>query len=224
MYQTLLNMKRVLFLALAIFSLIPAQAQEELKPWTDVIVDSRDPSKWTWNKNENTRFFIKGDFDGDGFEENLYESATKLFSDNKELTDLVLDGDLGVYFLVNEGDLDGDGGDEISFMSVNRDYSNLNVFRVWSYTGNRWRELFQVPVHEWDCPNYKPTKQEEMFTYQWKKKNNYNMNKIVLKLHDGVIDVIAIHPCGRYAVEQIKIVNKNATKREWGTIIQPRED
>ncbi|MDR0789482.1 MAG: hypothetical protein LBO06_01660 [Bacteroidales bacterium] len=218
-------MKRVLYLTLVMLSIaVIAQAQEDLKPWTDVVIDSRNPSEWTWNKTESSRFMIRGDFDGDGFEENIYETATKLFSDNKELTDLMFGGDLGVYFLVNEGDLDGDGGDEISFMTVNRDFSNLNVFHVWTYTGNRWKELFQVPVHEWDCPNYKPTKPEEMFTYQWKQKNGYSMNKIVLKLQDGVIDVIAIHPCGRYAIEHIKIVNKFPTKREWGTIIQPRND
>ena len=106
---------------------------EELKPWTDVIIDQRDPSQWKWNKTDASRFSIRGDFDGDGFSENLYESATTLFSDNDELTPLRLDGDLGVYFLINEGDMDGDGGDEISFMTVNRDLSNLNYFRIWIY-------------------------------------------------------------------------------------------
>ena len=69
---------------------------EELKPWTDVIIDQRDPSQWKWNKTDASRFSIRGDFDGDGFSENLYESATTLFSDNDELTPLRLDGDLGV--------------------------------------------------------------------------------------------------------------------------------
>ena len=101
---------------------------EELKPWTDVIIDQRDPSQWKWNKTDASRFSIRGDFDGDGFSENLYESATTLFSDNDELTPLRLDGDLGVYFLINEGDLDGDGGDEISFMTVNRDFSTIFAF------------------------------------------------------------------------------------------------
>ena len=89
-----------------------------IKPWTDVIVNNLTPSEWKWNKTNSTRFGIRGDFDGDGFEENLYESATKIFSDNDEITPLDLDTDLGVYFLVNEGDLDGDGGDEISLMCV----------------------------------------------------------------------------------------------------------
>ena len=50
------------------------------------------------------------------------------------------------------------------------------------------------------------------------------MNKVVLKHQDGVIDVISIHPNGRYAIEHIKIVNKRVAKREWGTIIEPRTD
>ncbi|MDR1006598.1 MAG: hypothetical protein LBL74_07010 [Bacteroidales bacterium] len=218
-------MKRIIYFAAFMLIFVGnLKAQEDLKPWTDVIVDSRNPSDWKWNKTESSRFMIRGDFDGDGFEENLYESPTKLFSDNKDITDLQLDGDLGVYFLINEGDLDGDGTDEISFMTVNRDFSNLNVFRIWTYTGHKWKELFQIPVHEWDCPNFRPRTPMESFTHQWKKKNGYDMGKVVLKLHDGVIDVIGIHPCERYAIEQIKIVNKSVAKREWTTIIQPRND
>ncbi|HIW87723.1 MAG TPA: hypothetical protein IAC47_05555, partial [Candidatus Onthomorpha intestinigallinarum] len=115
-------MKKSLYLILIFMVLgVNGFAQLELKPWTDVVVDDRDPSQWKWNKNNSSRFSIRGDFDGDGFEENLYETATGFFSDNEELTPLKLDGDLGVYFLANEGDLDGDGGDEISFMTVYRD-------------------------------------------------------------------------------------------------------
>lgn len=223
--------KRILLIVtigLILFSSKALIAQEEekikIKPWTDVVKTDLDPASWRWNKNENTRFAIRGDWDGDGFEEMLYESATKLFSDNDEITPLQLSGDLGVFFLINEGDLDGDGGDEISFMSVNRDYSNFNVFRVWSYSGNRWKELFQVRVHIWDCPNYQPKTFQESFTHEWKKKNNFSRSSIVLKKHDGIIDVIGIHPNGRYAIEEIKIINKIPVKRNWGKIIQPKED
>lgn len=215
-----------------LFLSIPTIAQEEhenrsvmeLKPWQDVIMTNLTPSEWRWNKNNSTRFSIRGDFDGDGFEENLYETATMLYSDNEELTPLQLDGDLGVYFLVNEGDLDGDGSDEISLMTVYRDYTNINYFRIYSYTGNRWKEIFCTKVHEWDCPNYNPTKNEEMFVHTWKKKNKYDKNRVVLKHHDGVVDMISLHPNGRYTIESIKIVNKRAAKREWGTIIEPRTD
>ncbi len=214
----------IFFAAMAFFNIAAVAQIEELKPWTDVIVDERDPKLWQWNKTEGTRFSIRGDFDGDGFSENLYEAATTLFSDNDEITPLKLDTDLGVYFLINEGDLDGDGGDEISFMSVYRDFSNINYFRIWTYKDTKWKELFCVLVHEYDCPNYQPTRPEEMFTHSWKRKNNYNMNKVVLKVHDGVVDVIGFHPCERYAIEHIKLVGKTAQKREWGVIIQPREE
>lgn len=229
-------MKRLILIAFALIMLIGAktlvaqnenqnnQSEEKIKPWTDVVKNTSDPASWTWNKNENTRFAIRGDWDGDGFDEMLQESATKLFSDNDDITPLNLPGDLGVFFLINEGDLDGDGGDEISFMSVNRDWSNLNVIRIWSYNGYRWREIFQTEVHIWDCPNYRPETPEESFTHQWKRKNNYSLNKVVLKKHDGVIDVIGIHPNGRYAIEEIKILDKSASKRKWGMIIQPRDD
>lgn len=200
------------------------KTEEKIKPWTDVVTNTSDPASWKWKKNETSRFAIRGDWDGDGFDEMLYEGDTKLFSDNNEITPLNLTGDLGVFFLINEGDLDGDGGDEISFMTVNRDFTNLNVIRVWSYTGNRWQEIFQTQAHLWDCPNYNPKTPEESFTHEWKRKNQYSNNKVVLKKHDGIIDVIGINPEGRYAIEEIKILNKDSTKRKWGKIIQPRED
>ena len=216
----------LIFASLSSFAFAQGENEETemIKPWTDVIINDLAPSEWKWNKTQSTRFSVRGDFDGDGFEENLFEGAKKIFSDNKEITPLKLDTDLGVYFLVNEGDLDGDGGDEISLMSVYRDYSDVNYFRIFSYTGNSWKEIFNCKVHEYDCPNYKPKKEEEMFVYTYKRKNHYNMNKVVLKHHDGVIDMIATHPNGRYAIEHIKIVNKRAAKREWGTIIEPRTD
>lgn len=43
-----------------------------------------------WNKNENTRFAIRGDWDGDGFDEMLQKILTKLFSDNDDITPLNL--------------------------------------------------------------------------------------------------------------------------------------
>ena len=160
------NIFLIILIMVATINVVKAQEEVNIKPWTDVIIDNREPKDWKWNKTSSTRFSIRGDFDGDGFEENLYETDTAIVSDNKELTPLHLDGDLGVYFLINEGDLDGDGGDEISLMTVYRDYSNVNFFRVFSYTGNSWTELFNVKAHEYDCPNYRPTKPEEMFTYK----------------------------------------------------------
>lgn len=199
-------------------------APDSLHSQYRIIEDPNDPKTWQWNKNEATRFSIRGDFDGDGFYENLYEGARTLFSDNPEISLINLDGDLGVYYLANEGDLDGDGGDEISFMTVYRDFSNINTFRVYTYTGNIWKELIQVRGHEWDCPNFQPKTATERFTHEWKRKNQYKTDRIVLKQHNGIVDMINIGPSERYTIEHIKIINKKIAKRHWGEIIQPRFD
>lgn len=197
---------------------------DTLKSKHRIIEDPKDPKTWQWKKNEATRFSIRGDFDGDGFHENFYESATSLFSDNPEISQINLNGDLGVYYLANEGDLDGDGGDEISFMTVYRDFSNINTFHVYTYTGNIWKELIQVKGHEWDCPNFQPRTATERFTHEWKRKNQYKTDRIVLKQENGIVDMINIGPTGRYTIEHIKIINKKIAKRHWGEIIQPRHD
>ena len=76
----------ILLIAICSLQFVVKAQQEELKPWIDVVMDERDPSQWKWNKTDASRFTIRGDFDGDGFSENLYETATSIFSDNDEKT------------------------------------------------------------------------------------------------------------------------------------------
>ena len=221
-------MKRIVLFAICISLTAVAFAQQDtieqqLKPWTDVIQNSTDPASWRWNKNESSRFAIRGDWDGDGFDEWLYEGATKLFSDNKDITPLDLGGDLGVYFLINEGDLDGDGGDEVSLMRVNREYTNWNRIGIYSYNGYRWVEIFNVRAHLWDAPNYQGKNAEENFTHEWKRKNGFSNSKVVLKKHDGIIDVINVNEETLYAIEEIKIISKTSTKRKFTKVIEPKD-
>lgn len=71
---------------------------------------------------------------------------------------------LGVYILRNEGDLDGDGGEEISYVVDWADFSNINSCNVMSYKNNKWVELYDIPIWETQLPglpidsaNHNPT-------------------------------------------------------------------
>ena len=55
----------------------------------------------------------------------------------------------GLYYIKNEGDLDGDGGDEISFILAWADYSTTNECYIISYKKGRWVNLYSFPTWEW---------------------------------------------------------------------------
>lgn len=55
----------------------------------------------------------------------------------------------GLALLVNEGDLDGDGADELGYVPDNADWSNTTTYHVIGLRGGRWRELFAFPIWEW---------------------------------------------------------------------------
>jgi hypothetical protein len=55
----------------------------------------------------------------------------------------------GLFYLANEGDLNGDGCDEISYLCDWADFSSLNTLFVISYDGKKWKKLFSFETREW---------------------------------------------------------------------------
>lgn len=66
----------------------------------------------------------------------------------------------GLSHLKNVGDLNEDGGDEISYVVDWADWSNLNTCRVMSYQNGKWLELYAFPVWDWQFPNLPGTQTE----------------------------------------------------------------
>lgn len=63
----------------------------------------------------------------------------------------------GVGFIKNEGDLDGNGTDEISFIAEWADWSSINTCRVVSWGQGEWRELLSFGIHDWQLPSLPQT-------------------------------------------------------------------
>lgn len=59
---------------------------------------------------------------------------------------------IGLAFLKNEGDLDGNGTDELSFVMNWGDMSSVNRYHVYTYRDTGWAELFNFMMHEWQLP------------------------------------------------------------------------
>ncbi len=128
-----------------------------------------------------SQFKIRGDFNGDGNEDILYQDNIdgkgisidsfpshhehdidliyEFFNQQSSNVTLTLLGEkgtdtlklgigLGLNYLNNLGDLNGDGQEEIALVVDYCDYSSVNSCQIYSLCGNRWEELFSFGIHE----------------------------------------------------------------------------
>ena len=59
----------------------------------------------------------------------------------------------GLSHLVNEGDLNGDGRDELGWVGHWVDHSNVNTYRITSWNGSEWVQLASFEMWEWQLPD-----------------------------------------------------------------------
>lgn len=64
---------------------------------------------------------------------------------------------LGLSYLKNEGDLNGDGTDEVSYVVNWADWSNLNTWHIVTYKNKKWTELYLFPIWDWQLPDLPQT-------------------------------------------------------------------
>ncbi|WP_370477060.1 FG-GAP repeat domain-containing protein [Tamlana flava] len=106
---------------------------------------------------------ITGDFNGDGLEDTLYANVTYgltkdslasivLYSNEKVINSFFLTTSSkanNLHFLKNEGDLNNDGRDEISFVIDWNDSSNKNTYQIASYNDlGVWEVLYMFDILE----------------------------------------------------------------------------
>jgi hypothetical protein len=83
------------------------------------------------------------------------EPYSFVVSDNKRIDTLhISDGSqlLGLSYFKNEGDLNGDGTDEVSYVVHWADWSNLNTWHLMSYKNKKWIELYSFTIWDWQLP------------------------------------------------------------------------
>lgn len=83
-----------------------------------------------------------------------------LIAKDKLIPELLLtkNASFGILYAKNEGDLDNDGGDEISIVIDWADWSQLNSCIVYSLKKDKWVEYAKFDVREWQIsenPNFK---------------------------------------------------------------------
>ncbi|MDJ1496299.1 hypothetical protein QNI19_25400 [Cytophagaceae bacterium DM2B3-1] len=60
---------------------------------------------------------------------------------------------LGVAFARNEGDLNQDGTDELSYVVNWADWSNINTYVIMTYQNGKWEELYTFGIWDWQLPD-----------------------------------------------------------------------
>lgn len=98
------------------------------------IINAPDPSKNEWE--DVVKWFIDQDSD-------VYLAFNKTKSNT-----LHLGAAQGLYCLINIGDNNFDGRDEIALVVDNLDFSNLNSCKIYSMCKGKWLELKQFNINE----------------------------------------------------------------------------
>lgn len=81
-------------------------------------------------------------------------------SDNSRIDTLHISTDdqlLGLSYLKNEGDLNGDGTDEVSYVIDWADWSSWNTWHLVTYKNKKWIELYSFPIWDWQLPDLPET-------------------------------------------------------------------
>ena len=139
-------------------------------------------------------------FSYDGLVSRAYRLDPEIFvtSTNNELDTLFIrkgGGAFGLALLLNEGDLDGDGRDEIGYVVDNADWSNTNTYVVVSYRNDAWTELFRFAIWEWQLPDLPDTEREYGLIGQTGRHvhevdGSMSSVDLVLPVHPGLVKVI----------------------------------
>ncbi|MDB5257751.1 MAG: hypothetical protein JWM14_2446 [Chitinophagaceae bacterium] len=58
----------------------------------------------------------------------------------------------GIAYMKNEGDLNGDGTDEVSYVVDWADWSSLNSWNIATYKNKKWQTLYSFAIWDWQLP------------------------------------------------------------------------
>lgn len=144
------------------------------KPETPIPVTKKPTQTYTIPNSLS----IEGDFDGDGHKEKMVSFVsdstgravnripygeewsetldyvfsnginTKLYIEGRKSDTIRLGTSMGVYCLINLGDINNDKKDEIVLVGDWPDYSNLNTARVYNICNNKWVQLKTFRINE----------------------------------------------------------------------------
>lgn len=109
---------------------------------------------------ETNKFYENGDYDTLVTLNSKKKPISFLTCNNKRIKNLDIENSgssIGLSYIKNEGDLDGDGGDEVSYVVDYADWSNHNYCIVETYKRNKWKVLYSFEIRDWQLPDLPQT-------------------------------------------------------------------
>ena len=151
---------------------------KETYKWYEVKEDSLDYGNWT-----SGRLVLQSD------------ALSCFICDNPNIDTLIISRNgttIGPYFVKNEGDLNGDGADEVSYVPMYTGLSNLTSYNIMTLKHKKWKMLYGFTINRDDVPGY--GEDASKFKPLVRKLNN---NRIKLSEYDpndyGIITVSYTH-------------------------------
>ncbi len=80
------------------------------------------------------------------------DCSSWMLCNNPSLDTINLWSVYGLLFIKNEGDLDGDGGDEISFVNSLPQQSSMNHCSIATFKNGKWYCIYGFEIREWQIP------------------------------------------------------------------------
>lgn len=106
-------------------------------------------------KKEASKFYENLDYDANVGLAVQKNALVYLLNPSGKIDSLVISRGgqtFGCSFVKNEGDLDGNGTDELSYVEDYADWSSINTCHLMTYTKVGWKQLYQFTLHDWELP------------------------------------------------------------------------
>jgi hypothetical protein len=107
-------------------------------------------------QQETNKFCEKLDYDSLVSLTKLKKPHSFVLCNDKKINTLEISQNpqlLGLSYLKNEGDLNGDGTDEVSYVVNWADWSNVNTWHIVTYKNDKWRDIYSFSIRDWQVPD-----------------------------------------------------------------------
>ena len=168
--------------------------------------------------SETNKYYENEDYDKEVASAYKKKTYSFLSCNNKQIKRLIISDkpQLGLRFLKNEGDLDGDGADEIGYVVDWADWSNLNGYVIMTFKNGKWRDLYHFPIWEWQLPDMPETYNQYGIAGLQNKVsvNDTAINKKIKQNFDNFAGLVK-----KVRVNKIRVIFRNDNKGDVDTAL-----
>lgn len=111
----------------------------------------------------------------------------------------------GILYLKNEGDLNGDGSDELSFVIDWADFSAVNTCQIITYRNNKWELLYSFDIWDWLIAPYAKIDAKDTATLKELQVEYKDFKGLIKPIEKNLIEVIYMNEDAEKDTMQVSI-------------------